>query len=119
MLVRLLVLAIVLGIGFAVTWLACRRRGSAGVEVPSGLTLVVSQSCHLCTRASAALEATGADFRVVDVVTAGAFGISSLTVPYAVVGRGDGSVAMVRRGRSVISDACHLAAATRTSVGTE
>lgn len=119
MVVRLLILGIVVGIGFAVTSRVSRRTGSATADVPWGLTLVVSQSCHLCVRASAALESTGMTFRVVDVVDASAFGVASLTVPYAFVGRGDGSVAMVRRGRSIVTDADDLATAARALTAIE
>lgn len=114
MLVRLLILAVVVLAAIAVVAVAARVRPRGGAVVPHGLTLVVAAGCHTCERAKHAFDAIGHRYRTVDVAEAAAFGVSSYTVPYAMVGDRSGRVTMVRRGPSVVTDAVALASVSRS-----
>ncbi len=107
MLVRLVILLVVFAFAFGIVRFFATRRGRALV-VPAGLTLVVGPGCTLCGEARRGLDALGAVYGVVDVDEARAFGVPSLTVPYAIVGSADGELLMVRRGRLVVTDMARL-----------
>lgn len=113
MIERILLVVAVLAAAFVVLRYVEGRRGRVRGIVPAGLTVVVSEGCRTCTDAIRALDTLRADYRVVDVAEADGFGVSSHTVPYAVMGRADGTVELVRRGRSVVTDADRLASASR------
>lgn len=113
MLVRLVILLVVFAVAFGLVRILATRRGSALV-VPAGLTLVVGPGCTMCVEARRGLDALGAVYDVVDVEEARAFGVPSLTVPYAIVGSADGDLLMVRRGRLVVTDMARLIEAART-----
>lgn len=118
MLARFLLLAVVLGAAHLALATAQRHRGfrtGRTESAPVGLTLVVAEGCTTCGRAIAALDAIGVPYRVVDTHAAGAFDVASFSVPYAFVGRVDGSIAIVRRGEAVIRDAGRLAHAVHNS----
>ena len=110
MVIRIVVLVAVILAALAVTALAARVRPRGGAVVPHGLTLVVAAGCHTCESAKHAFDAIGHRYRTIDVAEAAAFGVSSYTVPYAMVGDRTGRVTMVRRGPAVVTDAAALAA---------
>ena len=114
MLVRILVLAGVVLVALAIVTLAARIRPRRSAVVPHGLTLVVAVGCHTCERAKHALDAIGHGYRTIDVAEAAALGVSSYTVPYAVVGDRAGRVTMIRRGHAVVNDASALASVSRS-----
>jgi hypothetical protein len=107
--VTLLVLA-VFGIGLILrlTLNAGRRR----VNLPAGLVLVTGPDCKLCAPALRALQAAGANPTVIDVSDAREVVGLVTSLPTALV-VGDGGAVLARRaGRSVITDAETLAAAS-------
>jgi len=114
MLARTVVLAAVVLVALAVVAFAARVRPHRDAIVPHGLTLVVAAGCHTCERAKHAFDAIGHRYRTIDVAEAAAFGVSSYTVPYAMVGDRTGRVTMIRRGPGVVTDAVALASVARS-----
>lgn len=114
MLVRILVLAAVVLVAFALVGVAARVRPHRDAIVPHGLTLVVAAGCHTCERAKLVFDAIGHRYNTIDVAEAAAFGVSSYTVPYAMVGDRTGRVTMIRRGPAVVTDAVALASVSRS-----
>ena len=114
MLSRIVVLAAVVLVAFAVVAVVARVRPRRDAIVPHGLTLVVAVGCHTCERAKHAFDAIGHRYRTIDVAEAAAFGVSSYTVPYAMVGDRTGRVTMIRRGPAVVTDAAALASVSRS-----
>ncbi len=86
--------------------------GRRRVGLPAGLVLVTGPDCKLCAPALRALQAAGADPTVVDVADAREVVGLVTSLPTALV-VGDGGAVLARRaGRSVITDAETLAAAS-------
>jgi hypothetical protein len=110
----MLLVAAVVGVGLILrlTLSAGRRR----VALPAGLVLVTGPDCKLCAPALRALQAAGADPIVVDVSAVREVVGLVTSLPTALV-VGDGGAVLARRaGRSVITDAQTLTAASSAVV---
>ena len=113
MIIRLIVLAVVLGAAWLVVAVAERRRGTPNVGIADGLTIVTGEDCRLCPLAVEAAEAAGIAPRVIDVADVPGHGIRSL--PTAFVTDAAGTVLVRRSGRSVIADMPMLAEMVRVA----
>lgn len=111
MLLRVLLIVVVVGAAYGAVRLRNRWRSSFAGILPKGLTLVEAADCRTCATAKDRLDGIGAVYRTIDVAEAHRYGITTLTVPVAVVGSSDGHTVMVRRGTAVVSDAEALVAA--------
>jgi hypothetical protein len=100
MIVRLVVLALVVGGAFAIVWLAQRSRGRSRVGLPPGLVLVTSPGCTVCGPAEMAVRAAGESFSVLDVSEIPELGVRSVPTLFRVGERG---VVVARRsGRAAV-----------------
>ena len=109
MLFRVLVVVGVVALGYVAVSVVERRRMRSPSRVPMGITLVSTSACQECVVAERKLVQAGAVFTKVDPAEAVDIGVHTFTVPTAVVGDASGNLVMVRRGKSVASDAALLA----------
>ncbi|MGI9666799.1 MAG: glutaredoxin domain-containing protein [Acidimicrobiia bacterium] len=115
MLERLIIVALLLAGSFGVVLLWQRRGLSQRLVVPAGLTIVSTETCRDCDSARAAFDRLGISYQTMSVSDAEAVGISTRSVPTAVVGGPSGSALIVRRGRAVITDSDRIAAVARSA----
>jgi hypothetical protein len=105
-----LLVAAVLGIGLILR--LALNAGRSRISLAPGLVLVTGPDCQLCAPALRALRAAGVDPIVVDVSDVREVVGLVTALPTALV-VGDGGAVLARRaGRSVITDAETLAAAS-------
>ena len=108
---RLLVLAGVVGGAWLAVAIVERLRGRATTGIGPGVTLITAAGCALCPAALVALRHHGVAATVHDVSTAPRSLGTIRALPIALVASSDGEVRMRRAGRSVITDAPVIAAA--------
>lgn len=115
MILRLLLLALVVGSGFLAV-AALERRRPPGWTLPgatAGVTLVTSAGCAICPAAVRAIAAAGPDVTV-RVVDAGDLADPAIrSIPTAIVTDQAGKVVLRRSGRSVVADAAQIVGAAR------
>jgi hypothetical protein len=112
MTLRIVTLLAVIGTGYLVVAVAERRTRPATVTLPQGLTVISGPNCQLCVSAIAALRARGSIVNVVDISEAPDSLGKIRGIPHAVIVDANDRVAMRRSGRSVLTDADHIAQRT-------
>ena len=99
---RLLILLVVLGLALALVAMR-ERTGSKRGHIAPGINVVIGPGCRLCGPLTAALEAAGAEFVLLDTGDA-RVPASVRSLPTVLVGDRAGQVILRRSGRSAISD---------------
>ncbi|MGI9584495.1 MAG: hypothetical protein ACR2N7_02790 [Acidimicrobiia bacterium] len=111
MLLRVLLVVAVIAAGFLVVAVGERWRSRSSSLLPNGLTLISAPDCRECAIAEHQLTEVGAEYTKISRTEAVGLGVDIFTVPTAIVRDEDGNLVMVRRGKSVASDAALLVAA--------
>ncbi len=117
MILRVLVLAVIVGGGYLAIGVAERRTRRSKVDLARGVTVVIGPTCRLCLPAVAALQARDVETHLIDVSAAPPSLGTIRSLPLAVLVDRHGQVVMRRSGRSVLADADRIAeAAARVGV---
>lgn len=111
---RLVLLAAVLGVAWlTVRWWE-RRLGSAR-RVEPGVTVIVTPTCLICPDTIAALEQADPDLelRVLDATKTDVSAYAARSAPTVIVADAAGTVMLRRSGRASVTDASVIAAAAK------
>ncbi len=111
MIERTLLVALVVLVAFAAVALWQRRGTTRLLSLPVGLTIVAEDTCRDCDTAKAEFDRLGVSYTAISVADAVAAGLTTRSIPTAVVSGPGGEALLVRRGRSVITDSGAIAAA--------